>query len=133
MMIFKLGWRTHTPCDSGENVLVELVGIEPVAFGSVLKHLNHLATKSFPHPSVSMHVHINNFFYTCFSPGAGDGSSAVIYGELARTYTKKERTAIISFFITLTHIGFIIGMPATTTQYTLTHYLPLDKNDFKYF
>ena len=63
----------------------------------------------------SMHVHTNNFFYTCFSPGAGDGSSVVIYGELARTYTKKERTAIISFFITLTHIGLIIGMPATTT------------------
>ena len=69
-------------------------------------------------PLPSLHAHSRNCFLHVFFAGVGAGGGAVIYGELARTSTKKERTAIISLFVTLRHIGFIIGMPDTTTQYT---------------
>lgn len=42
-------------------------------------------------------------------PGMGAGAGAAIFGELARTSTNKERTAVFSVFMSMRQIGLIIG------------------------
>ena len=48
-------------------------------------------------------------------PGMGAGAGAAIFGELARTSTKKERTAVFSVFMSMRQIGLIIGRLTTNT------------------
>ena len=43
------------------------------------------------------------------SVGVGAGAGAAIFGELARTTTKKERTTIFSVFMAMRQIGLVIG------------------------
>ena len=40
----------------------------------------------------------------------GAGAGAAIFGELARTSTKKERTAVFSVFMSMRQIGLIVGV-----------------------
>ena len=44
-----------------------------------------------------------------FIVGVGAGAAATIFGELARTTTKKQRTKVFSVFMAMRQIGLIVG------------------------
>ena len=62
-----------------------------------------------------------------FSPGVGAGAGAAIFGDLARTTTKKERTTIFSIFMGLRQIGVVIGKWVCTSRgdHSRSHHLLL--------
>ena len=49
----------------------------------------------------------DNYIILCSGIGVSAGS--VLFGELARTTTKKERTAVFSLFMATRQIGLVIG------------------------
>ena len=51
-----------------------------------------------------------------FSSGVGAGAGAAIFGDLARTTTKKERTTVFSVFMGLRQIGIVIGKWVCTSR-----------------
>lgn len=52
-------------------------------------------------------MHACGVYSACAGVGAGAG--AAIFGELARTSTKKERTKVFSIFMAVRQLGLVIG------------------------
>ena len=47
--------------------------------------------------------------YLVFAPGIGIGAGAVLFGDIARTSTKKERTAVFTLYMSTRQFGLILG------------------------
>ena len=47
--------------------------------------------------------------YKCCFIGIGAGAGAVLFGEVARTTTRKERTAAFTLMVAVRQTGLIIG------------------------
>ena len=56
-----------------------------------------------------MHLFIHSFIVLVVVVGAGVSAGAVIFGEIARTSTKKSRTSAFSFFMAARQVGLVIG------------------------
>ena len=82
----------------GSRFIVGTLSVTVTIVTVIIMFIHQTIHPSFIHPSILLVI-----------VGAGVSAGAVIFGEIARTSTKKARTSAFSFFMASRQVGLVIG------------------------